>query len=913
MKKILKYSLLAVLAVAAISGCKKSELDTDQFNGFSLAAIAPNPVMRGGELRIVGGGLENATEVKFAGNVTVTDITVVEKGSRSEIRVMVPLEGPEVGKVTVVGKDGRVASTKFDLTFSEPISIDSFTPEVVRSGDVLTFKGEYLNDVKTVIFSDDIMVTDFESQSRHELSVKVPFSVLAGPVILSDVDEITDQNTIPNHIYTEKELGVGTPVIDAFTEALTVKAGQIVTVTGEHLDMIKTVSLPNAEDIAFMVEDEGEGISFTLPAKAQSGKLMFYTFNEDVFEVGEIEAVVVTDLSVKSLSEDQRFKAGYDVEITGSDLDLVTSVMFGGDVEASFYYSEGSLITSVPAEAKDGRVTVTLESGVQAFSEELEVVKPEIRDVEYFDEYVAGKTVVTIVGEDLDLVTSVTIGDKDNGLIPCEFELVTDELGYADVKVALPEQAYTGPITFTSAAGYQTSTNAITITYDMAVSVKFGAPSFGLGQMISIKGANLLQVDQVFIKGKRVTSFAQRADDAMVFAIPDGIGPGVYRLNFVLMDGTELTWPVPFEITAPFTEKFIWEGYEDLGEWSNQPYLGAEGAFTEAGITEGDVVRVYFTPLADDWQFQAYGGHWDEMHLDELGGGKDINAGNCDASTGYFAFNVTAQVLAQLTSVQGWGGSWTCNGQHVAITGLSLIHFGAAEKRTTIWEGSTTVGNWDGSMGALSWGGYDWSTVQAGTKLAVSFTASDDNAVMRFGNGSWASMPSLAGLAQDGNIPIAGLTSYEFELTDADIAELVNNGGLVICGAFWTLTEVALVTMEGGGPVETAIWEGNSTVTWSGGAVTDLSWGGYDWTTVEAGTVLCLHYTIDDPEGCIRIGNGSWASIPSLAGLAPDGNLPLQDGGHEVELTAEDVNFLIDNGGLVICGTGYTITQIGLK
>jgi hypothetical protein len=216
-------------------------------------------------------------------------------------------------------------------------------------------------------------------------------------------------------------------------------------------------------------------------------------------------------------------------------------------------------------------------------------------------------------------------------------------------------------------------------------------------------------------------------------------------------------------------------------------------------------------------------------------------------------------------------------------------------------------------MGALSWGGYDWSTVQAGTKLAVSFTASDDNAVMRFGNGSWASMPSLAGLAQDGNIPIAGLTSYEFELTDADIAELVNNGGLVICGAFWTLTEVALVTMEGGGPVETAIWEGNSTVTWSGGAVTDLSWGGYDWTTVEAGTVLCLHYTIDDPEGCIRIGNGSWASIPSLAGLAPYGNLPLQDGGHEVELTAEDVNFLIDNGGLVICGTGYTITQIGLK
>ena len=184
---------------------------------------------------------------------------------------------------------------------------------------------------------------------------------------------------------------------------------------------------------------------------------------------------------------------------------------------------------------------------------------------------------------------------------------------------------------------------------------------------------------------------------------------------------------------------------------------------------------------------------------------------------------------------------------------------------------------------------------------------------MRFGNGSWASMPSLAGLAPDGNIPVAGLTGYEFELTAADLDQLVNAGGLVICGAFWTITEVALVTMEGGGPVEQAIWEGSSVVTWGGGAVTDLSWGGYDWTTVAPGTILCLHYTIDDPEGCIRVGNGSWASIPSLAGLAPDGNLPLQDGGHEVELTADDVDFLVNNGGLVICGTGYTITQIGLK
>jgi hypothetical protein len=95
-------------------------------------------------------------------------------------------------------------------------------------------------------------------------------------------------------------------------------------------------------------------------------------------------------------------------------------------------------------------------------------------------------------------------------------------------------------------------------------------------------------------------------------------------------------------------------------------------------------------------------------------------------------------------------------------------------------------------MGNLSWGGYDWSTVSAGTTLVAYFTTSADNAVMRFGNGNWKSLPSQAGLAADGNIPVDGLTSYEFELTQEDVDDLVANGGLVVCGAFWTLTSIAL-------------------------------------------------------------------------------------------------------------------------
>ena len=786
MKKILKFFALVSLCATALVACKQEEFDTDQYGqGVSFSAMAPNPIMRGAELRILGNYLENVVSVNFAGDVSVTDITVEKAGARGEIRVVVPLEGPEPGKVTIVTKDGVTCTSHFDLTFTEPIEIESFSPATVLSGDVLTFKGEYLNDVKEVIFTgiENAVATEFESQSRHELKVKVPYCAISGPVILSDVNEIEDENTIPNHIYTKTDLVVGNPTVVKAAKAV-YKSGDVITVSGEHLDMIQTVDLPQAADVAFQVSEDAKSIQFNLSPAAGDGNITLTSFAGVTFDAGEIETVNVKELSVVSLAADQRFKAGSSVQISGSDLDLVTKVEFTG-AEADWYMDGDKIVATQPETAKDGAVTVTLESGKKAYSEDIEVVKPEILAWEQFDEYVAGKTVVLVEGLDLDLVVDVVIGNKEQGLVPCEFELVTDNEQDVAVKVALPEQAYTGPIIFTSAAGYTTETEPIEVTYDMAVSITFNKASYGLGERITLSGKNLLKIEQVYIKNKKVTDFGVRADDAMAFEIPEGVGPGFYRLDLVLTDGTELTWPFPLKITAPYTE-------------------------------------------------------------------------------------------------------------------------------TTIWEGSSEVTWSGGAVTALSWGGYDWSTVTEGMVLAVYYTVDDPEGCIRFGNGSWASLPSLAGLAPDGNLPLEG-DGYTFELTDADLNALVNEGGLVICGTGYTITEIALVTTESAGPVEKAIWEGESVVTWGGGAVTDLSWGGYDWSTVEAGTILCAHYTIDDPEGCIRFGNGSWAAIPSTAGLAADGNLPLQEGGHEVELTQADIDELVANGGLVVCGTGYTITQIGLK
>jgi len=863
MKNKLKYSVLAALCVALtlIAGCS-SPLDTDQFvdKGITLAAIAPNPVMRGGELHLVGSNLENVQEVQFAGGVSTTSIRTVVTGRKSEIVVTVPVEGPEVGPVTIVSHDGQKASSMADLTFTEPITIDSVTPEVAYSRDVVTIKGDYLNTVKEVILGGDRYITEFLSQSRHELQFTVPFNAVTGYVILSDVNEQEDENTIPNKIYSSEELTIGDPTVKK-NEFAIIKAGDEVDIYGEHLDMIDRITLPGVTDwVVFMVSVDATEIVFWLPPEAGDGEIVLTSFGGKDFVAGEMETVFISDVAISSLAEDGRYKAGTDVKITGEDLDLVTKVEFKG-AEASWYYQEGEIIATIPAEAQDGSVTLTLGSGKEYWTDPIEVVKPEVMWWTISKTVVAGQSDVEFVGKDLDLVTKAWMGNKEEGIVECTFDFAITEAGHQALYVHVPRNAYTSPVFIASAAGYEDGTEEpVEITYDEAVSVSFDEPEFGLGNPIVITGKNLLKVDQVYIKGKRVTNFGVRADDAMTFGIPEGIGPGVYRLVFLLQDGDELTWPVPFQITAPYTETFIWEGYEDLGSWTNQPYLGPDGGFADAGLAIGDIVRIYYTPLADWWQYQIFGGHWEGMTFPELDGTNTVSTDNTEPGAKYFAFEVTEDNYGILTGVGGWGGALLTQGEGVAVTGLSMIHFGAAEKRTTIWEGSTTVGNWDGSMSALSWGGYDWSTVKAGTKLAVSFTANDADAVMRFGNGSWASMPSLAGLATDGNIPIAGLTSYEFELTDADLDQLVNAGGLVICGAFWTITEVVLVTMEGG-PTETVIWEGSEELS----AWVNQPYLGAEGALAEAGLQvgdqIRVYFTTTGEEWIFQIYGGHWEGL----------------------------------------------------
>lgn len=227
----------------------------------------------------------------------------------------------------------------------------------------------------------------------------------------------------------------------------------------------------------------------------------------------------------------------------------------------------------------------------------------------------------------------------------------------------------------------------------------------------------------------------------------------------------------------------------------------------------------------------------------------------------------------------------------------------------SIWTGNFTIGNWDGGMQELAWGGFDWSTVKPGQVLTVYLTPdmSAGWSQIRVGNGSWAALPGTP----DTTPLTAEDSKFSVTLTQAMIDELVANGGLVICGAYFTVTKVTLSILE------TTIWSGNTALgNWTGN-VGDLSWGGYDWSQVAVGTTLKLYYEVDPSVGYIniRFGNGSWVALPSTAGWGNDGNASPDPSETSIKtvLTADDLDQLNNAGGLVICGAGIICKKIVLQ
>ena len=419
MNKIFKLAALLSVCLMAFAGCTPEEISTDQYSddAVTFVGFAPNPVARGGALRITGSNLQKVTEVHIPGIDPITDIEVVTEGKHSEIRVIVPVDGPEVGKIAVVA-EGKTLESLAELTYSEPIFFNDFSPKNAMPGDEITLKGDYLNNIRAIHFEGGAIVTEFPAQGRYEMKVVVPATAVTGKLVIADVDEDNNPDgLVPNLFYSEADLVIGKPTVTAAARG-ELKAGDEVTVKGQYLNMIQSLSFAGV-DAEFTAAEDGKSIVAVLPESAGDGDLVLVSYAGDEFPAGAFTTKVPTELAIAA---ETRYKAGLNAVVTGNDLDLVTGADLAGTALDFGYDDEGKITFAIPAAAVDGVVTLALANGKTVATEAIELVKPVITSVTPLELY-AGDENVVVAGQDLDLVTGATLGGR-----AAEFEYADDAI-----------------------------------------------------------------------------------------------------------------------------------------------------------------------------------------------------------------------------------------------------------------------------------------------------------------------------------------------------------------------------------------------------------------------------------------------------------------------------------------------------
>lgn len=418
MNKIYKFSAwwmacLVLLSSLTFTACDTNDVDTNQYKGsISLNVFGPSPVLRGGELRFLGCGMDQVASVLIPGCDAITDIQLI---SAEEIRVIVP-QTALPGYVTLMLRNGESIVTKTQLTYSEPVSIESFSPESVRPGDVLTIKGEYLNLMSQVIFAENVIVSDemvvegeegttesvnrFLKHTRNEIQVRVPEEAQNGKIILSDGAEI------PNRLYSEVELQVVLPSVAEVADHNNIKPGATLTVTGENFDLVKEVRMENGETMLFTYSAEQKALTFTIPRGAVNGPIYVVPASGVLVQVAEIKMATPEDVK----AQETEITAGKELTLTGKNMDMIAAVLFPGVEKAvePTSLSETEVKVVVPGEAQSGTIQLVLTSGETISGPELTITAPKYCQIA--DESVLENDF--FIGDEEDMVITVVNGDE---------------------------------------------------------------------------------------------------------------------------------------------------------------------------------------------------------------------------------------------------------------------------------------------------------------------------------------------------------------------------------------------------------------------------------------------------------------------------------------------------------------------
>ncbi len=809
MKKIKNILALLVVALMGLSltACSEDDLDTNQYQkGVHLNVYGPQPVMRGGQLRFLGSNLDQIAQVLIPGCEPITNIEVVKAGFPSEIRITLPKDGPEPGLVTLITKTDERITTKTALTYQEGIEFEAFSPESVMPGEELTIKGEYLNLVHMIEFADGVRVPEsaFTEHTRYEIKVIVPDEARTGKVGLFDVDLSTLEDAgsaIYNIIMTDVALNVGTPTISKVTtprgegiqtDEFTAKMDELFTLNGEHFGLINSIKfVPKAGDVhgsacettEFTVSEDGKTLTFKLPAEAADGDINLVCRSGEEVPVGSLITIAPTEC----VASPNPVKAGKSLIITGKDLDVVNAVeMTGVADEISFITNpDGTklIIESIPETAVEGNLILRMKNG-KGVEVPFSLVKPVVTG--YDHNPVSAGGAITLQGTNLDLVKKVQFGEGSDII-----EVKASEDG-TSISLTVPMNAKTGKPTITLANG--TTVECPELNIEEAVfcyitelpdfSEKEKTPEAGGTFTVPVKNGDKLE--SVLVNGKNVNFVYAEKPSSLTIGIPaDASAKSVLKL--VSSNGS-----VEYDIAVipqGTVTRTLWIGSIDLANWTGNtqgtlPVDALDNLPAGANVE----LKIQYTATADQIQLKGNTGDWTAVDLDN--GEYKEHVYELDPNAKEFTIPLSATTIAALKAkATNWGGLIIFGGKGAILTKISAEI--SIPLETTIWNGTFNIVKWNG-MKDLSWDGYDWSTVKAGTTLRLYYN--------KINAGEWACISLRSGTSWN-NLPAPIASQYDLNEDEGKVEvsiaanvlqDLIDNHGLVVTGDNCTLTKITL-------------------------------------------------------------------------------------------------------------------------
>ena len=725
------------------------------------------------------------------------------------------------------------------------VSLNAFGPSPVMRGGQLRFIGSNLDQIREVRIPGVDAITTIEVVKAgvpSEIRVTVPHDgpEVGNVVLVANNDqEITTKSTLT---YTE---GI---VIKSITPSA--MPGDVIEIKGDedgYLNLIHSMAF--ADNVVVSEKDFLQHDRYTIkvkvPEDAKTGKLQFYTADLTVGDAAKLDYQIVlsddrlivgtpTVAKVKGRNEVDAegtitAKAGETVTVTGDYMQLIKAVKVGGVEITEFTIAEDgkSLSFVLPAEAPDGAIDLVCKSDVEVPAAMIETVKPS--DCVAAPAPVKAGAALTISGKDMDLVTAVEFDNAD-ALSGEAISVAADKV----VVTAVPETATEGKLRLVMANGQKVE---VDFTLVKPTATGYNANPASAGSTIQITGTDLDLVKSVDFGGAVAT----------------------VEKDAVSADGTTLSIKVPMEAKT------------------GTPVMKlANGVTVNApALTVNEAVFCYATELP---------GADAELHAGQT---FTLSIANGDKLTGVEIAGKACQFIVS-------GNTLTVGAPDNAKKGTSVRLISSngeitykidfipnSEITTVIWTGAFAAGNWAQGFQTLAWGGYDWSKVTPGTELVVTFGV--DPAVgycqMRFANGNWAALPGtteLEGSDKDGNIAMSNdAKEYRLVLTQAMIDKLTENG-LVICGAGFILTKVALVEhisleVDIAGQVKTNSGKDITypfSFQWNADGQINLTKDFLLGLGVKKGSKLII-YKDPTAKGQVQINNSSWSAIYTIADWTP--------------------------------------------